>query len=203
MTAALRTGVEVCVSVLVSAVHAAVAVVVHAAVAHVVTIHHVYHVHDNLWVVRGVSVYLHVEDVTTTGQVMVGSFYLSLVACAALVVHGHMVRVGVVVTVGDAWQCAKLLAVFLGELSRQSFGRCGEDAVVVLVLLAEVFGAVAHVGHDLDTQCLCFFRLSVVLSHECHETFCQSDEPNAQGALVDDALNGVVWLKLFTATPQF
>ena len=203
MTAALRTGVKVRVGVLVSAVHAAVAVVVHAAVAQVVPVHQVNHVHDDLWVVRGVSVYLHIEDVSTARQVVVGSFYLSLVARAALVVHGHMVRVGVVVAVGDAWQRAKLLAVFLGELSRQSFGRCGEDAVIVLVLLAEVLGAVAHVGHDFDAQLLRLFRLSVVLSHECHETFRQSDEADAQGALVDDALYGVVRLEPFAAAPQF
>ena len=52
-------------SILIAAVHAAVAVVVHRAVANVVLVHQVNDIHNCLGVVGGVTVNLYIEDVTT------------------------------------------------------------------------------------------------------------------------------------------
>ena len=59
-----------------------------------------------------------------------------------------MVGVGVILAVGDTRQDAKLLAVALGELATQTLGRRSKDGVVVVILLRELVGTVAHVGHD-------------------------------------------------------
>ena len=100
--AAFRTNFQVGGGVFVSAFQAAVAVVVHRAVTDVVPVHHIYYTHDDFGVVGGVAVNLHVEDVSAAGQVVVGGFYFRFMAGAALVVHGHVVGVGVVVAVCDA-----------------------------------------------------------------------------------------------------
>ena len=71
-----------------------------------------------------------------------------LMAGAAFVVHGHVVGVGVIITVCNARQAAELLAVYTCELARQPFGRRGQYAVIMLVLVGELVGTVAHVSHD-------------------------------------------------------
>ncbi len=59
--------------VLISAAHAAVAVVVHGAVADVVGVHEVNDVGNGLRIVRSVAVDLHVEDVSASGEPVVGA----------------------------------------------------------------------------------------------------------------------------------
>ena len=49
-----------------------------------------------------ISVYLYIEDVSAACECMVWSLNLSLVLWSTLVVHRNMVRVCVVVLVGDA-----------------------------------------------------------------------------------------------------
>lgn len=199
--AAFGAGVQMFGRILVSAIHAAVAVVVHGTIADVVAVHHVYYAHDGFGVVGGVSIYLHIEDVASAGQVVVGSFHFGLVAGTAFVVHRYVVGVGVIFAVGDAGQLAELLAVGTGELAGEAFGRRGQDAVVVLVAVRELVGTVAHVGHDFQTQLLGFGRFAVVSSGEGYQTLGQTDEADAQSALVDDGGYGVVWLQLFTSQP--
>ena len=73
----------------------------------------------------GVAVNLHVEDVSATGDVVIGSLDLCLMPCRALVVDRYVVGIGVVVAVGNSWDNAELLAVFLGELTAEALGWCG------------------------------------------------------------------------------
>ena len=87
-----------------------------------------------------------------------------------------MVRVSVVVTVGDALQHSELLAVALGEAAGQSLGGRGQYRIVMMIALAELIDAVAHIRYDLQSQFLCLFRLSVVLADEGNQAFGQSDE---------------------------
>ncbi len=158
VAAALRTNLQVGISILVAAVQTAVAVVVYRAVAHVVLIHHVYHAGDNRRVVGSIAVNLYIEDVTATGQVVVRSLDLCLLQGCTLVIYRHVVRVGIVIAVGNARDDAKLLAVLLGELTAQALGWSSQDGVVVVILLAEFVGTVAHVGNNLQTQLLCLPR---------------------------------------------
>ena len=99
---AIGAVLDVSVSALVAAVHAAVAVVVYGAVAHVVFVHEVDEVHYGLRVVRGVAVNLDVEDVAASCEVVVRCFDAGFVCGTALVVYGYVVGVGVIVAVGDA-----------------------------------------------------------------------------------------------------
>ena len=76
--AAFRAALQMVVGILVAAVHTTVTVVVHAAIAHVQLVHHIHHAHDYLWVVGGIAVNLHVEDMSATGHLMIGSLNLGL-----------------------------------------------------------------------------------------------------------------------------
>ena len=164
---------------------------VHAAIAHVQAVHHVNHTHDDLRVVSGVAVNLHVENMSTARQVMVGSFHLGLVAGGAFVVDGHMVGVGIVVAVCDAGNAAELLAVLLGELAAETLGRRSQYRIVMVIALTELVDAVAHVCDNPQAQLLRLLALAVMLARQCHKTFGQSDESDAERALVDDRLHGI------------
>ena len=72
----------------------------------------------------------------------------------------------------------------------------------MVVALAEVVDAVAHIGDDAQSQLLCLVALAVMMADECHETFCQPDEADAQRTLIDDALHRVVGAQLVAAYPQ-
>ena len=124
---------------------------VNAAIAHVIVVHHIYNVHDGLRVVCGVAIHLYIEDVTSPCHLVIGSFHLGFVACAALIIHGYVVRIGVIVAVGNAFQHTEFLAVYLGELTRQAFGRCCQQAEVVVILLRKLVAATAHVVYDAQT----------------------------------------------------
>ena len=91
MAAAMRACVERFLGVLIAAMHAAVAVVVHRAIAYVVCVHEVYDVGYGLWIVGGVAVDFHIEDVAASGEFVVGAFYFGFVAGRALVVYRHVV----------------------------------------------------------------------------------------------------------------
>ena len=64
---------------------------VDAPVSHVVLIHHIHHIHDDIRVVGSVAVYLHIEDMTTTGEVVIRSLHLCFMKRGALIVNRHMV----------------------------------------------------------------------------------------------------------------
>ena len=189
-------------SVFVATVHTAVAVVVHGAVADVVLVHQVHHVGNGFRVVGGIAVDFHIEDMAATGQIVVWCFHFSLVLRAASVIYRHVVGVGVVCLVGHARDFAEVLTVALGELAAQALGRSGENTVVVLILLRETQCTVAHVGHNLQTELLCLLAFAVVLAHEGNQTFSQTDETDAESALVDHALDGVVRLEFGSTVPQ-
>jgi hypothetical protein len=161
---ALRTSLQMVVGILVTTVHATVAVVVHTTVAHVQLIHHVNHTHDDLWVVGGIAVNLYVEDMSATGYLVIRSLYLCLVTGRALVVHRYVVGVGVIITVGDAWDATELQTVFLGEFSAEAFCRCGEYGVIMVIPLTEIVYTLTHVFDNLQTQFLTLLTFPMVLA---------------------------------------
>ena len=166
------------VGILVAAVHAAVAVVVHTAVTHIQLVHHVYHTHYHLWVVCGVAVYLYIEYVSATCQVVVWSLNLSLVACRTLVVNGHVVRVCVIVAIGNTLNNAKLLTVNLCESSTKALGWCCQDTIVMQIFLREIVCTITHIGNYLHTKFLCLSTLTMMMSDKSLQTLCQTDEAN-------------------------
>ena len=179
------------VSILVSAVHASVTVMVHAAVAHVQLVHHVDYAHDDLWVVCGISVDLHVEDMSAACNLMVRCLHFCLMSCRAFVIHRYVVGVGVIVAVGDARYASEFLSVLLCEFSAEAFRRCGEYGVVMMITFAEVVYALSHVFDNFQAQFLALFAFPVVFSCQCHQAFCQSDESDAKCSLVDNAFDGI------------
>ena len=145
VTVALRALMQIFGGVLISAVQATVTVVVDRAVANVVLVHQVNDVHDSLWVVGGIAIDFDVEDVSASCNLVVRSLNLGLVLGAALVVYRHMVAIGVINLVGHSRNLTKVLAVASSESSSESLGWSCEHAVVVLVVLAELVDALAHV----------------------------------------------------------
>ena len=186
----------------VAAVHTADTSVVDAAVANVHGVHHVHDVHHGFGVMRCVAVDLNVEDVTAACEDMVRSFDFRLVTSRAFVIDGHMVGVCIVLAVGDAGNLAELLLVAAREASAEAFGWSCQDAVVVLITLAEIVDTVAHVSHNLQSELLRLSALAMVLAGECHQALGQSYEADAEGSLVDDALDGVVGIELLAAYPE-
>ncbi len=150
----------------------------------------------------GIAVNLDIEDVAAAGQVVIGCLDLGFVLGTAVIVDRHMVGVGVVDFVGHARYLSKLCAVTLGEFAAQPFGRCGQHAVVVLVLLAVLEHTVTHAGDDAQTQSLGLVALAVVLAGQGYEAFGKANEADAQRTLIDDALNGVGGLELIGPVPQ-
>ena len=72
----------------------------------------------------------------------------------------------------------------------------------MLELLAEFVHSVAHVGHDLQTQFLSLRVFTVMMTCEGNQTLSQSDESDTECTMIDDALDGVVWLQVLCAYPQ-
>ena len=199
---ALGALMQVVGGILVSTIHAAVAVMVHRAVAHVVLVHEIHDVGNCLGIMGGITINLHIEDVASTRELVVGSLDLGLVFGRALVIDRHMVAVGVINLVGHTGNLAKVLAVAARELAGKPLcGRC-QDAVVVAVTLAELVGTVAHIGDDLDAQLLRLVALAVVMSREGNQAFGQADKTDGQSPLVDDTLDLVVGAELAGAIPQ-
>ena len=176
---------------------------VHRTVADVVFVDKCNDVGNGLRVVGSVTVDFHIEDVAAACQVVVRSFHFRLVARAAFIPNGNVVRVRVIVLVGHALDDAERAFVLFCELTRQPLGRCGKNAEIVLIAFREFVGTVAHVGNDFQAQLLAFFAFAVVFARKCHQTFRQSDKTDAQRALIDDAFYRVVRLKFFRTVPQF
>ena len=199
---ALRALIQMVVGILVATVHAAVTVVVHGTIAHVELVHHIHDTHDHLRIVGSVAIDLHIEDVTAAGHLMIGRLDLGLVTGTALVIDGHVVGVRIVVTVCDTGNDTELLTVFLRELTTQALCRRSQYGVIMVVTLAEVVDALAHVAHDLQSQLLCLLALTVMLARQGYQALCQSDEADAECSLVDDALYSVRRLQLVSTDPE-
>ena len=82
-----------------------------------------------------IAVNLDIEDVTTTGEVVIWSLNLGLVTCTALVVYRYVVAVCIVVAVGNASDYAKAFAIATCETSRETLGWSFQNTVVMLILL--------------------------------------------------------------------
>ena len=113
-----------------------------------------------------------------------------------------MVAIGIIDLVGHSGNLAEVLAVATGKLAGQTLGGCCQDAVVVLIALAELVDAVTHVGNNLDTQLLRLVALAMMMPREGNQTLGQADETDAERSLVDDALDLVVGRKLTGTVPQ-
>lgn len=198
----LRTYGQTLGGILIAAIHTAVAVVVYTAIADVVLVHQVYDIHDSLWVVSGITVNLHIEDVTATGQVVIWSLDLSLVLDGALVVNRHVVRVGIVCLVCHALDLAETLLVDTGEAAREALSWGSEDGIVVLIAVAELVGLLLHGADDTETELLSLVALAVVLATEGNQTLCQADESDTERTLVDDWCDGVVWTEGRGTVPE-
>ena len=69
----------------------------------------------------------------------------------------------------------------------------------MVVALRELVGTAAHMRDDSQAKALGLLVFAVVLAYKGDETFGQTDEADAEGAVVDDRLDGVGGLELVAA----
>ena len=200
--AALRTASLVFLRVLVATVGTVVAVVVHRSVTDIVLVHHVHDLHYRLLVVGGVTVNLNVENVSAKRQLVIRALDLGLVARRAVIVHGHVVGVGVVILVRHAGNHAECLAVLLGEAARKSLGGRGQYGIVVAVVFRVGVHFLTHVAYDAQAELLSLVALAVMLACQGYQTLGQADESDAERTLVDDTLDAVVGFQALGVVPQ-
>ena len=150
---------------------------------------------------RGVAVDFHIEYVAAASQGMIGRFHFGFVSRRAVIVHRHMIGVGVIYLVCNSRNFAESLAVASCETAGETLGRSCQNRVVVLVLFAVVVHAAAHVAYYAQTQCLCFLAFAVVFAYKGDKTFRQTDEAYAQGALVYYGLDCILWFEFFASDP--
>ena len=82
-------GFQIFACILVTTVHATIAIVIYRTITNIVLVHQVYDVHDRFGIVCCVAVDFYVEDVTAACQVVIGCFDLCLVARRAFIVDGQ------------------------------------------------------------------------------------------------------------------
>ena len=140
---------------------------------------------------RGITVDLHIENMSATRQVVIGSLHLCLMTGRTLVIDRHVIGVRIVVAIRHTGDHTELLTVFLSEFSTQALCRCCEYGVVMVITVTELIDPVTHIGDNFQTQCLTFLTLTMMLTRQCHQTLCQSDETDTKCTLVDDTLHCV------------
>ena len=96
VTVTFRTLCETLLSILVSAIHATVAVMVDGTVTDIISVHKIHYITYGLWIVGGVAVNLHIEYVTASGKLVIRSLNLGLVTRRALIIYGDMIGIGIV-----------------------------------------------------------------------------------------------------------
>ena len=86
----LRAFLKTLRSVFVTAIKASVPVMVDRPVTYVIFVHKIHDAHDGLRIMGGVSVYLHIEDMSRTFVSVIRTFYLSLMLRSAMEIHRDM-----------------------------------------------------------------------------------------------------------------
>ena len=110
--------------------------------------------------------------------------------------------VGVVFAVCDARQSTELFSVELRKSSGQTLCGSGKHAIVMLILFAELTHTITHISNDSQAQLLSLLALAVMFSDKSHQTFCQPDEANTEGTLVDDRSYRIIGSQLVSPIPQ-
>ena len=118
-----------------------------------------------------IAVQLNIADVTAVGKRVIRRFAANLLKRANREIHRNMERVGVLLTVGHAFDQAIPLAVNLHKPSGQTFGRGRNEREVEVIFLRCLVHAVPHVLDDLKAQVLCFLAFAVVDAQKCFQAF--------------------------------
>lgn len=91
VTMAIWTFFKILLRVLISAVHASVAVMVDGSIADVVPVHQIDNIGNSLGVVGGITIDLHIEYMASACQLMIWSFNFCLVTRRAMIIDRNMI----------------------------------------------------------------------------------------------------------------
>ena len=146
--AAFRAGFQIRGGVLVATIQTTVTVMVYGTVSDIVFIHHIHDTHDRFGVMGSVAIHLYVKDMAATSQIMIRSFHFGFMTGAALVIYRDVIRVRIIIPIRDTGERSELLTIFSRELAGQAFCRSCQYAIIVLVLLRELVGAIPDIRND-------------------------------------------------------
>ena len=150
----------------------------------------------------GIAVQLHIGDVAAVGQLVIGRLNRDLVERADVVIHRHVEGVGVVFPVGHAGDNPVFCLVHPDKAAGEALRRGGDQGEVQAVLLARFVHALAHVAHDLQAEVLGLAAFAVVRTDQSLEAFCQADEAQGQGAVLEHLPHFVVRAELVRVNPD-
>ena len=135
MRVANRTFGQTFSCILISAIHAAVAIVVHRTIADIIFVHQIHDLHDGFGIVRSITIDFHIENMATAGKVVLRTLNLSLMTRRAVVLYGYVVGVGIIILIRYARNNTEIFLIALGETAGETFCWRSENRIVMLILL--------------------------------------------------------------------
>ena len=105
------------------------------AVADALVVHDLYDLRNGTYILLSFPVQFHIRNVPAAGNGVERRFAPDLFGDADRFLHIHMEGIDVVIAVRHAGDFAVFPAVYLGETSRKSFGRCGKYGIIQVIPL--------------------------------------------------------------------
>ena len=113
-----------------------------------------------------------------------------------------MIRVGIIISVCNSRNNTECLTVFCRKFSGQSFSRCSQYAVIMLILITKTVYLITHIGNNTQSQFLSRSIFSVMFTDKSNQTFRQSDKTYTQSSLINNRCYRIIRLQLLTSIPQ-
>ena len=156
---------------------------------------------ERIHVVGGIAVQFNIADVTGVGQCVVRRFLLNLLEGRDVVPHRDVEGVGVVIFVGHTRNHTEAFFIHADKASRQSLCRCCQQREVHLGLLTLAVAVSAHIADDFQTLLLHLIAFAVVMTIQSGQGFCQTDEANRKGSVLEHLTHLIVWIELIAVQP--
>ena len=80
---------------------------VYRTVAYIVFVHQIHDVGNGLWIVSGIAIYFHIENMAATREFVIRSLDNGFVSRRTVVIDRHMVGISIVFTIGDAGELSE------------------------------------------------------------------------------------------------
>ena len=154
--------------------------VIDGAVADALVVHDLHDFRDGTYILLSFPVQFHIRDVSTAGDGVERSFAPDLLGDADRFLHIHMEGIDVVIAVRHAGDFAVFPAVYLGETSRKSFGRCGKYGIIQVIFLFIFVYHFVHFHYSFVQRVPCLLAVSVAFSVKCHHCIVSADKADAQ-----------------------
>ena len=164
----------------VSTVVAGIHRMIDGAVADALVVHDLYDLRNGTYILLSFPVQFHIRNVPAAGNGVERRFAPDLFGDADRFLHIHMEGIDVVIAVRHAGDFAVFPAVYLGETSRKSFGRCGKYGIIQVIFLFIFVYHFVHFHYSFVQRVPCLLAVSVTFSVKCHHCIVSADKADAQ-----------------------